>query len=50
MPILAHGGTAGGFVEGAFLVVPLVAFAVLAWRSHRNDKDTREPEKRGRKP
>lgn len=38
--VLAHGGTVGGLVESAFLVVPLVIFAILAWRKHRNeDKD-----------
>lgn len=48
--VLAHGGTAGGVIEGAFLVVPLVVFAVLAWRSHRSDKDAREPNQPGGKP
>lgn len=50
MPILAHGGTVGGVVEGAFLVVPLVVFAILAWRSHRNEKDAREGDQPGGKP
>ena len=33
--ILAHGGTAGALAEIAFIVVPLVVFAILARVSRR---------------
>jgi hypothetical protein len=33
--MLAHGGTAGAMVEVAFIVVPMVLFAVLSKVSRR---------------
>lgn len=33
--MLAHGGTAGAVAEGAFIVIPIVVFAVLARVSRR---------------
>ena len=50
--VLAHGGTAGLVFEAAFLVVPVVVFAILALitrrrsdnRNQEEDEDQPEPE------
>ena len=50
--VLAHGGTAGLVFEAAFLVVPVVVFAILGLitrrrsdnRNQEEDEDQPEPE------
>lgn len=41
MPLLAHGGTAGAIAEGAFILIPIVVFAVLA-RISRKRREAEE--------
>jgi len=39
--VLAHGGTAGAIAEGAFIVIPIAVFAVLA-RISRKRREAEE--------
>ena len=43
MGVLAHGGAAGALAEGAFIVIPIVVFAVLA-RISRKRREAEEAE------
>lgn len=43
MAVLAHGGTAGAVAEGAFILIPIVVFAVLA-RISRKRREAEEAE------
>ena len=43
MSVLAHGGTAGAVAEGAFILIPIVVFAVLA-RISRKRREAEEAE------
>ncbi len=43
MPVLAHGGTAGAIAEGAFILIPIVVFAMLA-RISRKRREAEEAE------
>ena len=43
MGFLAHGGTAGAVAEGAFILIPIVVFAVLA-RISRKRREAEEAE------
>ena len=43
MALLAHGGTAGAVAEGAFILIPIVVFAVLA-RISRKRREAEEAE------
>ena len=47
MPVLAHGGTVGAIAEGAFILIPIVVFAVLARvsRKRREAEEALEPER-----
>ncbi|MDP1805669.1 MAG: hypothetical protein Q8K72_10920 [Acidimicrobiales bacterium] len=43
MGVLAHGGAAGAVAEGAFILIPIVVFAVLA-RISRKRREAEEAE------
>ena len=41
--VVAHGGTGGAIVEGAFLLFPVVAFFALSRWSKRREQAERDP-------
>jgi hypothetical protein len=47
--VLAHGGAVGALAEGAFIVIPIVVFAVLA-RISRKRREAEEVEEPGGEP
>lgn len=43
MTVLAHGGTGGAIVEGAFLLFPVAAFFLLSRWSKRREQAEPDP-------